>query len=322
MNKRLLLIVMLLLVFVVAKPVHAFSIEKLPNFSAAGDFIIGPGKTELRLNAGDRDAKNINVTNRYGTAMDFKIEIEDFAGSSNPEDALVLLGGEKGPYSLRDFLHPEVFTFRLNQGERITIPVVVNIPQDAQPGGLYGAVIITTQPIANNSTADQNSTKGNITIVSRVASLFFVRVNGDVLESGKLLSFTADKNYYTEPKINYRFLYQNDGSVYLNPYGLLTVKNIIGTEIEQIQISPYFVMPGSVRQKDINMSRSLMFGRYSATLQLNRGYSDVIDTKTIYFWVLPWKQVILSITALFGLIVIFKLVSSWFSRNFEIKRKG
>ncbi|MFA6919194.1 MAG: hypothetical protein WC244_03765, partial [Patescibacteria group bacterium] len=206
-------------------------------------------------------------------------------------------------------------------GDRVTIPVQIDIPQDAQPGGLYGSVIITTVPDFGNDQLDNNSAQGNLNIISRLASLYFVRVNGDVNESGNLREFSTDKSVYGSSPINFKTLYENNGSIYLNPYGKIKVDNFMGTTINEINIAPYFVMPGSVRLKEFKLQRGFMLGRYKATVVLNRGYGNVIDEKTVYFWVLPWKVVGAGVVGLVLIIWLIQMVVSWFNKNFERKNK-
>ena len=301
--------------------VSAYQIENLANTPKTGDYVIGPGKTELTVNPGDKKLKYLTVTNRYGKDMKFKVEIEDFTGSKNLNENIVLLGAEKGPYSLKDFLRPEVSEFTLKHGDRITLPVQINIPNDAQPGGLYGSVIIATVPDFGNGQEDSNSAQGSLNIISRLASLYFVRVNGAVNENGTLREFSTDKSVYGSSPINFKTLFENDGSIYVNPYGKITVNNMMGTTINEINIAPYFVMPGSVRLKEFKLQRGFMLGRYKATLTLNRGYANVIDEKTIYFWVLPWKIVGGGVVGLIFIIWLIKMIVSLFNNNFERKKK-
>ncbi len=320
-KNKLILFVLGLLVFLPNNRVFAANIEQLDKTPIAGDYVIGPGKNEISLNPGENVIKFLTVTNRYGKEMEFKIEIEDFSASNNAQEPLVLLGQEKGPYSLKDFLHPEVSVFKLQHGDRISIPITINIPQDSQPGGLYGSIIVSAKPVIKTDFLNNSSSNGNVTIVSRLASLYFVRVNGPVKEEGNLSGFSTDKSYYSQPEIVYKTLYLNTGNIYLNPYGLLKIKNIIGTTVDEIKIDPYFVMPGSVRQKEFFTKRPVMFGRYKATLQLNRGYENIVDERSVYFWVLPWKLISLVVIVTFLIVFFSKSVIDWFKNNFEIKRK-
>lgn len=309
------------LLFLLPSTVVAASIENVAETITAGDYVIGPGKNELWLDPGDSGTRNLMVTNRYGKDMVFKIQIEDFRGSRQVGENIVLLGQEKGPYSLRDFLHTETTDFILKHGQRISIPIEITVPADAQPGGLYGAVIVVAQPVLTPTTPSDRVITGNLTVISRLASLFFVRVNGAAKEDGFLKEFTTSQYFYTMPQISLRALYENNGNVYLNPYGFIEIKNILGTKIDEIKIDPYFVMPDAIRLKEFNLERPFMFGWYRAHIFLNRGYGDIVDEKAVNFLVLPWKIVAGVLLGVSLLILSAMFIFNWFKNNFEIKRK-
>ncbi len=322
MSKKLAIFLVAIFVFIFsAAPTLAAKVEDLPNTPQVGDYIIGPGKTEIKMDPGQSKTRSIMITNRYGKDMNFKIEIEDFKGSRVPGENVVLLGDQKGPYSLKDFLHPELTTFVLKHGQRMNLPVVISIPADAQPGGLYGSVIVTAVPAINTTTNNDEVVSGSVVVTSRLASLFFVRVAGDAKEDGLLKDFSADKKFYTNPQIKFNTVFENNGNVYLNPYGSLQIKNILGTKIDEIVIDPYFAMPDSIRVKDFSIKRSFMFGYYTADLSMNRGYNNIVDQKSVSFWVLPWKALTVFIIGLFVLVAIIVSFLKWFNSNFERKTK-
>jgi len=159
-------------------PVFAFEVQKLANVLVENDFTLGPGKIELFLNPGESVTRNLLITNRLGRPMKFRVELEDFTGSSTGERAAVLLGNKRSPYSLRDFLHPEIWEFTLSHGERMVLPVTVTIPQEMEPGGLYGSVLISTSPSEDFLEREEEKAKGQVRLVARVGALFFVRVKG------------------------------------------------------------------------------------------------------------------------------------------------
>jgi len=297
--------------------IQAFQIENLNLPVGDNDFVLGPGKTELLVNPGEKYTKELMITNRLGRAMDFKIEIEDFKGSRNPEETVVLLGDERGPYSLKDYLKPEITEFTLNHGQRMILPVEISIPQDAEPGGLYGTILINTSPPEITAETEKEKAKGQIQLISRLGTLFFIRVRGDVKEEGFMKDFSVGKKFYGKGPVPLQLLFENNGNIHLNPYGIIEIKNIFGRKIDEIEVEPYFTMPDSVRQREIKWERGLLFGKYTASLSLNRGYQDIIDQKSISFWVIPWKIILVGFVGL--LLIVFLLV--WIGRKFEIRKK-
>ena len=80
---------------------------------------------------------------------------------------------------------PEITTFSLESNGSIVIPVKINVPIDAQPGGFYTSVLVSNAPSVDSG-AQSSEVEGTTKIVSRVGTLFFVRVNGVAKESGAL----------------------------------------------------------------------------------------------------------------------------------------
>src|SRR4030042_2496981 len=300
-----------------AVTVFAYQIQTLPDTKVEGDIILGPTKTEFFLDPGETATKEIMVTNRTGQTLRFQVEIEDFIGSRDPGQSVVLLGDQKGPYSLKDWLIPEISEFTLEHGQRIYLPVKISIPQDAEPGGHYGAVFAAALPPEPTTEEQKEQAKSQIGIVSRAGSLFFVKVKGDVAEDGYLKSLEVSQKYYEKGPINFQLLFENNGSIHLVPYGVVEIFNILGEKIDEIEIEPYFAMPDSLRLKEISWNKDLLFGKYTALASINRGYQDIIDQKQIEFWVIPWKLVSAGILGLFLVIFFLRLLFT----KFEIRKK-
>ena len=295
----------------------AYIIEDL-NFQNEGDIVMGPGKTEVLLSPGDTFTKEILISNRSGVKKLFTIGVEDFRGSEDPGATVEFLGAEKGPYSLKDYVKPEIGEIILSHGQRLRLPVIISVPQNAEPGGLYGAVMISASNLEEGSAKIEKDTVGTkMRIITRIAALFFVRVKGDVFEEGALKDLKTSKDFYEKGPILFKILFENTGNVHLSPYGAVEVKNILGAKVGEAQVDPWFVMPKSIRTREIKWNSNFLFGRYTAILTLNRGYSDIVDNKEFSFWVIPWKIVLIGII---GLILVMWLFI-WLATHLEFKKK-
>lgn len=301
-----------------ASSVSAYSIEDL-DLQKKGDIILGPGKAEFRVDPGESRSQELMITNRAGGDRAFKVEVVDFKGSTEPGEVIDFSPEEKTPYSLKDYLHLEMEEFVLSHGERIRLEVSLEIPEDVEPGGLYGAVMVSaSETDSGTAGAEEGKAKGQMRIISRLASLFFVRVKGEALEQGRLLEFKALKSFYEKGPVHFSILFGNEGNVHLSPYGFIEIKNIFGKTVKKIKVDPWFVMPDSLRTREIEWSgERLLFGRYTAKLSLNRGYKNMVDYGNFSFWVIPWKIV--------GGVVLVLILISWFivwiGGRFEIRKK-
>jgi hypothetical protein len=293
-----------------------YTVEKIEGDIDVGDFVVGPGKFEIIVKPGETVVREITVTNRISELRTFTLSVDDITGSSDGSSAVSLTDGERGPYSIRDYISFPDTTLTLGLGERARIPVTITIPADAEPGGLYGSVLVSTEraPEAGAPEAPRSP------VIARIGSLFFVTVAGDAVRAGSTTGIRTLNNkwWYEKGPINLGITYENAGSVHVNPYGEISITNMFGEEVGFVELQPWFVLPQSLRTRDVAWDREFLLGRYTVTAKINRGYDDVIDEVATTFWVLPWKPVLGTFVILF--IIIFALRT--FFRTFEFSRKA
>jgi hypothetical protein len=319
--KKILLVIGWLLFLGGASSAFAYEVQFIEDTPVKEDFVLGPGKTDLVLDPGDKTTKQLTVTNRLGKDTKFKIEIEDFAGSYDTDQTVKLFGDVEGPYSMKDYLHPEIYEFSLKHGERIILPIEIEIPEDSESGGLYASVLVSTVP----SEAETEKNKGQTKLISRLGTLFFVRVSGDVYESGFLQDFKisdSSKTFYEKGPIPFEIMFKNEGNIHIMPSGKIEVTNFLGKKVAELEVDSYFSMPDSVRKRVINWERENLFGFYTAHLTLDKNYQieqNESEERSVSFWVIPWKIILVAVFALYILIFILKKILGSF--KFEIKKK-
>ncbi len=302
---------------VVVEAAPWFQVEQLiGDNQAVGDFVVGPGRAEIEVLPGQTVTYEISISNRISDGRTFELSVEDVAGSADGSQAVVLLGESRGPYTVKDYISFPSNTFKLDLGERARIPVTISIPPDAEPGGFYGSVLVSTLKEEEEIAANAISRSP---IIARIGTLFFITVPGEVQRSGQVkdLSLLNDQWWYESGPISLAVTYENTGSVHLNPYGELRIKNFFKEEVGFLELEPWFALPKSLRSREVRWDREFLFGRYVATVYINRGYDDVVDEKSIVFWVLPWKIV----GGIFLIVFLFVFSIRAFFKNFEFKRK-
>lgn len=293
-----------------------FRSEQLSGNIEVGDFLVGPGKAEIEVAPGETVVQEISVSNRISDDRIFRLEVEDIVGTTDASAAVTLTGAERGPFSVRDFITFPDDEFELELGERARIPVTITVPPNTSPGGYYGSVLVSTVQ-RPRETGEAVPTSP---IIARVGSLFFIRVTGEANLEAEVqdISVLDDVWWYEQGPVNLGILTENTGSVHVNPYGTLSITNMFGEEVGYVELEPWFVLPKSLRMREIVWDREFLLGRYTATAKINRGYDNIVDEVSVSFWVLPWKIVGGIFIALFILIFVMK---AFFSR-FEFKRKA
>jgi hypothetical protein len=296
-----------------------YPVERLGESSTIiGDFVVGPGKVEVTLKPGQTKIVELLVTNRTGSDRIFNLTTEDASGSKDPNTAVVLLGSDRGPYSLREYLEVPHTRFQIKNNERARVPVTISVPADAEPGGYYGSMLVDTIAVTGESD-DSGETAPQSAIVARIGTLFFITVPGDVEREGALVDFGTipKQSFFQGGPIQFGVLFENTGSIHLTPYAEVRIKNMFDEEVGYLTLDPWFVLPQALRLREFSWNRDMLFGRYTATVSLNRGYNDLIDEMSLTFWVLPWKPVV----GAFGLLFIVFFTIRAFFKKFEFRRK-
>jgi hypothetical protein len=171
--------------------------------------------------------------------------------------------------------------------------------------------------------AEEGVTEGTAprsAVIARIGTLFFITIPGDVEKKGLLKEFgtIAKKQIFQNGPINFGVLFENSGAIHLAPFGEIRIHNIFDEEVGIVQLEPWFVLPKSERLREMSWNREFLFGKYTATAQINRSYDGIVDTASFTFWVLPWKPLAVGFAVIFAILFIIRA----FFRNFEFKRKS
>lgn len=262
-------------------------------------FVISPAKHEIGLSAGESVIRNIYITNKFNYDTDFIINIEDVSGSNVPGEVIKYYGTGLGPYSIRNYIMVENDHIRVLAGKTKVVPMLISLPTKIKPGGLYGGIFVSQV---------KKSEMTGTNISSRAGSLIFLRVKGLTEERGEVIRFDLSsgvKILWTRSPVNWQVAFENKGNVYLNPYGLIEIKNWNGRVIDRLPIEPWFVFPDSLRTRLLAWNSLPLFGYFTATLVLNHGYSIPHATTMNYkFLIIPLPLIIGLVTlALLGFII-------------------
>ena len=193
----------------------------------------------------------------------------------------------------------------MENGKKAIISVKIKIPPDSEQKGFYGAVLIAAKKIGGNEDVAAK-------VVSRLGTLFFVKVGSGSFEDGAVKSFCVKEGavFLDKTPVELEILFENKGNVHLTPYGEIEIFNIFGGSVGVEKIDPWFVLPDSLRARYVKWDGAGLFtiGRYEARLKLAKGYGDLADEKNYVFWIIPWKIIVIVLVVLFGIIFVIKAI--------------
>jgi len=284
---------------------------------------VTPPLFQLTVGPGEFWASSLKVVNTnpydltvYAKVMDFRAEGENGQSKFTPY-ITTLDEKETQSYSLASWLNIPTEPVFIPSGTSGDIPFSVKVPENAEPGGHYAAILVGTQP---GSAVLKGPT---INVSSFVSSLLFVRIEGEMLEKGRIREFTSDRTLFKTPKADFTLRFENVGNVHLKPQGDITIYNMWGKERGRVLVNQKGnfgnVLPESIRKFEFSWTGEesvFEIGRYSAIATLAYGQDEKknISAET-YFWIIPIVPVMTGLSS-FGL---FIFLMFWFVRRY-IKR--
>jgi hypothetical protein len=315
MKKRIetLLTVILMALFLSAFPAHALTIS--------------PPLYDLGVAPGQSVTESLKVFNETQETNTWYFETQNF--TSQGEDGEPSFAGEGNTEDLASWIALPTQPITLAPGETQTVNFTINVPKDADAGGHYAAVFLTSTP--------PNTNGGAVGVSSRIGALILLRVAGDIIEAGSLqqFGFSSGSGVYASLPVDFTVLFQNSGNVHVKPFGSITVHDASGNVAASIlvnqaeqpdgTIAPVGnVLPSSTREFDEMWGTSssstqgfwssisyewnnFAFGKYTAALHLSYGTEGETIDSSLSFWIFPWQLILVILIglALLVLLIVF-----------------
>ena len=293
MRKNLVKIFIFSLLFFVQ---FAFAQEKL-------NLTITPPLIKVNFNPGQVWSSSIKVINNNPNDLNIFIEVMDF--KSGPEGGVIFIKDktkENKKFFLSEWIEFPKEPILIPAFQSKNIPFTIVVPQDAEPGGKYAAILVGVKP-------PQEIGGTAIKVTPLVSSLILANVRGNVIESIWIREFSTNKIFYQKPKVEFVLKIENIGNVHVQPQGEIQIFNLYGKERGKISFNQQTeygnVLPQSSRKWNFTWeSQESLFeiGRYKALLTLNYGNElKQTEQRTIYFWIVP----LIPLAGVLGSILIF-----------------
>ena len=278
---------------------------------------ISPARAELTGDPGETVPGSFTLINALDTEQTYYTSVENFEAQGETGTPNFTTSKE----GLPSWVTVEQ-KITLKKGERLVVPYVVTIPKDADSGGHFGAIFLSTVPPAAG--------EGQVSVGAKVGMLLFLKVTGAIKEQAGVSSFFLKDgdNVLTSVPVDFVYKFKNDGNDRVKPEGELVIKNIFGMKVSSVDVNKTKgdnVLPASTRRFDIRygdvdapkvsapffehvafQKENFAIGMYTANLTLRFGNSGVTDASLSYI-MFPWQ--LLSVTAGILLITIILLVA-------------
>jgi hypothetical protein len=281
---------------------------------------ISPPVITLSVDPGKTVTTQINIRDISPTKLVVTGQINDFVAAGEDGTPKLLIDEkdqiEDNPYSMKTWIAP-INSLTLNPKEIKKLPITINVPANAAPGGYYATVRFTASAPGIDSSG--------VALSASLGSLLLVKVNGDVkedmstVEVGASLTPGGKNNLLFESAPIYFFeRIKNSGNIHEQPTGQMTVTDMFGKKVAVVNINlpPKSILPNSIRRFEQTFDKSvigkkMLFGKYTVNMKMVYGSDSKVLSSSFSFWVIPYR--------LIGIAIII-IVSGFFALRFGLKR--
>lgn len=267
----------------------------------------------LHLAPGDSTQVEIKVINTSSVPITFRSSAQDFLiGADGFTPQPVELAGLDNRWSLASWLTITPSQQTVQPGESAAVAVLIDVPDDALPGGHYA--MVTHQPIFNSDGEDsfnQSSTGVN----QRVGTLLYFLVDGPINEAAFIRNLTVPGFQEFGP-VEFSFELENQSDVHIRPQIGVTITNLFGKRVGEFQPDTRNIFPFTSRAFESEWDRIWGLGRYKLEVVASYGTAGQIVMDDAFFWLLPIKLIIAILCILLVLIATGILVRRhWLQRQ-------
>lgn len=262
---------------------------------------------------GEKTQVSVRVTNTSDTPLKVFSSAQDFVVEEDGETPVPVTGESKdnNRWSLASWLTLVPSERTLQPRETSQISVLIEVPEDALPGGHYA--MITHQPSTDLTAI--NAPDAATGLNQRVGTLLYVRVDGPINEEAYIRDFSIPEFSEFGP-VEYSFTLDNRSDIHIHPQIGITITNMFGKQIDVIRPDTQNIFPFTTRSFSGEWSKIWGFGRYKAELVASYGTTGKVIMATTFFWIFPIKL------ALAALIVLLTAIATIISvRRHMLHRK-
>lgn len=286
-----------------------------PNLET--NITFSPIKFDLNVEPGQISNHQVIIENKSNEVLTYYVTLADIETINENGDAVFSESPLNNKYALAGWIRAPKTQVTIAPRSSEAFSFSIAVPANAEPGGHFGAVFITTTP--------PEQTKTGSKVITRTGPVVLVRVAGEVEESLSIESLKTDNSIYENGPVTIEARLRNSGSVHLTPAGDIIVKNMFGNEVsrESFNGTALSVLPNSVRRFVGKFNPEIGFGKYTVELVASYGLKNDIVTSSTSFWIIPWKALSVAALSLAVLVMFIMLGLRAYRRKIiaEIQKK-
>lgn len=262
---------------------------------------VSPVIDEFEIKPGETKIRQVKVTNPVQQVVTLYPKVLNFTtDNENGQPSFYNLNEKNTRYALSDWIsftkNGQPLNFiRVAPNENEVVDVTIKAPDDAEPGGHYGAVLFSTEPPKVNEDVSQ------VSVVGLIGSLMLATVPGDLHQNTIIEEFDAPTVLIDGPA-NFSLLFNNTGNIHSKPQGEIKIRNWSGALVSALKVNEGGgnILPESKRRFNSTWTFDWKrLGKYTATAVASYGNPEQELTSVRTFIIIPiWLMVAVGVLIL------------------------
>jgi hypothetical protein len=271
------------------------------SIPATVSLVVSPPSFTLDAKPGDTLQQTVQVTNSGTSDVTLQALVNDFIVMDNQGTPIRVTTAASGRYLASPWFTLERTSLVLKPGATEQVIVIISVPKDALPGGHYAGVFFLDNP-------DHSPGKTASYTAAQVGSLFKITVAGNIKYDATIKSFSVDNHLYEFGPVNFAAAIENQSDTQISPKASIAVYDMVGRKLVDLPLDQVNIFPFVSRNLSATWNTVWGFGRYTATLTAAYGPSGAVASRTLEFWIMPYRLMAAIGVVIMVLLVIFILI--------------
>lgn len=287
-----------------------------PRVAFAGTLSVSPRIIDLPLSPRDIKSETIHILNTSGSTLTVFTFVQNVTvGVDGGAQEFVTPALSDRTTSLSSWIETPRAGTEVAAGATHEASLTIRVDPRVEPGTYHALVSYATgQTIDDASKVVAGGGAPSVLIT--------VRIEAPSNDFMKLAHFVV-KKFIVDTGLKETISYDvtNAGDTELKPYGDILIYNGNGEEVASIPVNPEArsIQPSETASFKTQIPEGSFFGKYKALLTVRYGAEQAALYDTVYFYVFPWKKVLLIFGTLLVLIVGCVL---WIHHRVTARREG
>ncbi len=228
---------------------------------------VAPAILDLAVMSGEKVTSNLTIRNGGEIGLPISIEPKSLVLD---KDVLPNLNQKKSDAS--DWIEVTEKEFLLSSNQSKKVPVFIQVPKDATPGGHYAQISI------RGLSLESTNNSGTSIVVPEIAVTVLITVSGDIItdmnfEKSNILPF------FVTPSTNYlaRFKVVNNGNIHDSITPTLVI-NKDGKELSRQAMTTKIVLPQTSKEFSETLKLPENYGKYEYFIEFKYANGQILQT--------------------------------------------